>query len=148
MGQSPTARLLRMRDEITTLERYCSICHYLHDTKDGKCEHRPASQDVSRPQSRFSDFSFYTARTTNSDTADIPISTIRAKISISPLARKPALRHKASPTELSLRDLREEQLRQALIRSKRSEEQLQQAYESQILEYLGSAYEHLDTVRK
>ena len=61
------------------------------------------------------------------------------RVIATPPKAKPVLRRKMSPTDVSLRELRAKQERQLLVRLQRSEEQLQQVYECQILAYLGSA---------
>jgi hypothetical protein len=60
------------------------------------------------------------------------------KVIATPPKEKPVLRRKMSPTDVSLRELRAKQENQLLIRQQRSEEQLQQVYECQILAYLES----------
>lgn len=50
--------------------------------------------------------------------------------------RSPHLKRRTSPTETSLRQLWEQQLRQDSLRAKRSEEQLQRVYETQLHAYL------------
>lgn len=123
----------------------CSLCHFIDGSGDGNREHKRANSSIPRSRSRTTDFSFYTARTTSSSVSNTPPGVIRVTVPASP-PQIPALRHKTSPTRTSLRELREEQSRQALLGSKRSEELLQHAYESQILEYLNSPYANLDAI--
>ncbi|KAK4498696.1 hypothetical protein PRZ48_009206 [Zasmidium cellare] len=50
----------------------------------------------------------------------------------------------SSPTECSLRELSEKQASQAVLRQKKSEEELQRVYETQILAYLNADYADLE----
>ncbi|KAK3073267.1 hypothetical protein LTR53_005317 [Teratosphaeriaceae sp. CCFEE 6253] len=134
----------------SSLEHHCSLCHFLYASR-AACEHlhhlRP---DQRRPTaSETSDSSFYTARTSDtfySASSGSSTSTLTRKVSTRSPSRRPSLRRKISPTELSLRELRTRQSRQCLIRAKQSEEQLQRVYESQILAYLEGSFVGLDGV--
>ena len=63
--------------------------------------------------------------------------TIKAQVSPPMPSTAPVLRHKTSPKSSTLRDLRAKHSRQAL-RARRSDEQLQELYETQTLSYLES----------
>ena len=106
------------------------------------CSHKP-SKDYSNP-SVLSDNSYYTARTSGTTTCRLPSP---PDITITTNGQ-PSLRRKTSPTATSLRELRLNHSRLSLIRSKQSEEELQRAYESQIIAYLDGNYASLDRVEE
>lgn len=128
MDKSAPISLRLITDLDETLEHHCSLCLFFHEMPDSPCEHRRNLKIPRPPSTTLTDMSVYTAQTSEHWT--------RAK----PSKKPPALRRKISPTEISLRELRAKQSRQSLVKAKRSEEKLQQLYESQILAYLDDTY--------
>ena len=134
-----------------TIDNYCSPCLFLHDSPDCSNYHNNSNEhltssssetSISRPTSRNSNISTYSDRTSSNldffgSTKALTAHVRRPVIATSP-QRKPALRRKRSPTDVSLRDLNLNDSRTALIRQRRSEERLQRVYEEQILAYLES----------
>ena len=138
-GVPPPVSLRLTTDNDTTIEHHCPLCLFLHDSTDCENRHdRHINKDVSRPTSRLSDASCYSERTTDHFAFFGSTRGLRVRVIATPLKQKPVLRRKMSPTDVSLRELRAKQERQVLIRLQRSEEQLQQVYECQILAYLES----------
>ena len=137
MGRQAPISLRLITDLNATVDHHCPLCLFLHDTENGECRHHPYAKEIERSQSRFSDYSFYTARTSDSTSnSDGSNSKVRAKVVTTPPKKKPSLKHKTSPTKLSLRELRAQQSRQSLMREQQSNERLQSVYEKQILAYL------------
>ena len=111
-----------------------------------------------------SDFSSYTARICPS-TASLPRSpsnlspagsagnsptsspapSIKARISNNTLPSAPVLRRKISPTQITLRDIRESQKR---LQAMQSEDQLRSVYERQTMEYLYGDFASLDGLQE
>ena len=131
MARSPAVRLHLVTDFTDDSEFDCSpsMIQFRRDAIDN---------DISRPHTGYSDRSYYTAYTTNNDVPTEMTPKITAKISAPPIKTWPSLRHKRSPTKISLRELRAKHSSQCLVRTKQSDERLQQLYESQILSYLQS----------
>lgn len=124
---SPSATEMRAR-----IENYCSLCLYFSPDPKGHCQHLPPRTVPSRPPPA----SDQTAKDADSRKLPDNVQAIKARIiAIQPKPR-PQLRHKQPAKQSSLRKLRQEQLAQSIVRAKRSEEQLQEAYDAQILEYL------------
>lgn len=136
---APPVSLRLTTDKDTTIEHHCPLCLFLHDsTECDQRHHRHLNKDISRPTSRLSDASCYSERTTDHFAFFGSTKGLRVKVIATPPKEKPVLRRKMSPTDVSLRELRAKQENQLLIRQQRSEEQLQQVYECQILAYLES----------
>jgi hypothetical protein len=111
-----------------------------------------------------SDFSSYTARicpsnsslprsscslspvgsASNSPTTS-PAPSIKARLSSNTLPGAPILRRKISPTQTTLRDLRESQKR---LQAMQSEDQLRSVYERQTMEYLYGDFASLDRLQE
>lgn len=138
MGRQAPISLRLITDFNDMIDQRCPLCLFLHDSENGLCRHKGHGKEIVRSQSRFSDYSFYTAQTTDSGTVARSNDRIRAKVVTPPPKKQPCLRHKVSPNKVSLRELRSQQSRQSLIRTKQSEADLQRAYEQQIMEYLES----------
>jgi len=138
-GVPPPVTLRLTTDNDTTIEHHCPVCLLLHDTTDCDNRHdRHINKDISRPTSRLSDASCYSERTTDHFAFFGSTKQLRVRVIATLPKEKPVLRRKISPTDVSLRELRAKQEKQILIRLQRSEEQLQQVYECQILAYLES----------
>jgi len=114
------------------IENYCSLCLYFSPDSKGNCQHLPPRTVPSRPPQP----SDQTAKGVDSRNLTANLHAIKARIIDIQPKPPPQLRHKQPAKQSSLRKLRQEQLAQSIVRAKRSEEQLQQAYEAQILEYL------------
>ena len=146
----PTLRLIT--DLNSTLNQHCSLCHFFHGANDAHCQHDHHRRRSTAPRtspSQNSDDSFYSAQTSAS--ADSTSSTTTIKAKIKPSSRRPdspTLRHKSSPTKLSLRDLRQQQSQSAAMRRKSSDERLREIYEAQILWYLGGPHVTLDRIEE
>ena len=137
MKRQPPVTLRLITDQNATIDLHCTLCQFLHLGPE-ECTHNLYEKEYLRTQSHISDFSFYTAHTTESN-APVNTGRIKAQIITTPPAHKrPTLRHKTSPTETSLRELRAQHAQQLLVREKQSEQRLQDVYESQILSYLDS----------
>ena len=138
MKRQPPVALRLITDHTATIDDPCTLCLFLHGSQSGECQHDPYLREFVRPQSHISNISMSTARTTEASASDASSNRVKAKVIVPPPKKQPALRHKASPTDSSLRELRTKQAQQTLIRERKSEERLQHAYESQILAYLES----------
>ena len=138
MGRQAPMSLRLITDFNETINQQCTLCLFLHDSENGVCRHKGQNDETLRPQSRFSDYSFYTAQSTDSCRRQQASHKIRARVMTAPSKKEPTLRHKTSPPNVSLRELRARHSRQSLMREKQSEERLQRLYEDQILEYLES----------
>ena len=139
MGQGPPVSLRLITANNETIEHYCPLCLFLHDSED--CEYndkKSLNTSYSRPSSRQSDTSRYSERTVDDFAFFGSTRELRVKIVTTPLKAAPALRRRVSPTDVSLRDLSRKQSQQSLIRQQRSEERLQRVYEDQIMAYLES----------
>lgn len=148
-GMIPTLRLITDLD--STLSYHCSLCHFFRGANDEHCRHKQRSRTQSRqPPSQHSDDSFYSARTSGSADSRALATSVKArrKAVHRPESPSPALRHKPSPTQTSLRDLRQQQSQVAAARRRVSDERLQQLYEAQILAYLVGPCVSLDRVRE
>lgn len=132
MMQKPPVSLRLITEFNEELDHHCSLCLHFHEFRDTECKHNNR-----RPRSGYSESSFYTAQTSNSSLSS---RAIKAKVSTAPIRPRPALRHKLSPTAISLRELRAKHSHISLVRARQSDEQLQQLYESQIISYLDSPY--------
>ncbi|TKA30362.1 hypothetical protein B0A50_02589 [Salinomyces thailandicus] len=99
-----------------------------------------------RPLSSSSTSSWYTAQASSDSSSGNAPSGPR----VSPVSerRSPTLRRKTSPTEISLRQLHEEQAQSESLRARISEERLQRVYEAQILEYLGASSGQHDSIEE
>lgn len=135
---------------LSEVDHQCSLCLFLTG-KDDNCKHIQATAALPRSHTPFSEAysenSFYTCRSaattrsTTSISSSSSTSTIKARISISSSVsdlKQHSLRRRQSPTELSLRELNQKQASQVDLRQRQSEEELQQVYERQILQYLNS----------
>ena len=143
----PTLALIT--DINTLLDHYCSLCQYF-DGEDGKhCEHNTEQKEQGSSSSMESEPSEYSTSTT-STTKREPAIKIPARIKVAPLTRQPALRHKLSPTLVSLRELRWQQQvqAQAMVHQVSSDEQLREMYEKQIMAYLGERQGTLDRIEE
>lgn len=141
MGQGPTLSLRLTTDDNKTIDHYCPLCLFLHDSEACEYNHnnRFNNRSISRPCSRQSDTSCYSERTVDNFAFFGSTKGLRARVIATPPPRdKPVLRRKMSPTDVSLRELRRKHSQQTLLRQTRSEERLQQVYEEQILAYLDS----------
>jgi hypothetical protein len=74
-----------------------------------------------------------------------PAPSIKARVSSNTLPSVPVLRRKVSPTQITLRDLRENQKR---LQAMQSEDQLRSVYERQTMEYLYGDFASLDGLRE
>jgi hypothetical protein len=74
-----------------------------------------------------------------------PAPSIKARISSNTLPTTPVLRRKISPTQITLRDLRENQKR---LQAMQSEDQLRRIYERQTMEYLHGDFASLDGLQE
>jgi hypothetical protein len=111
-----------------------------------------------------SDFSSYTARicpsnsslprspsglspvgSAGSSPTTSPAPSIKARLSSNTLPGAPILRRKVSPTQTTLRDLRENQKR---LQAMQSEDQLRKIYERQTMEYLYGDFASLDGLQE
>lgn len=95
------------------------LAHLSHPNGFSKSSIQPSGKVKPRRTSRFDD------RT----------GALKVKVTSS-TKRNPPLKRRMSPTETSLRQLWEQQLQQDSLRAKRSEEQLQRVYETQLHAYL------------
>jgi hypothetical protein len=142
MEPSDAVSLRLITDLNAMLDHHCSLCLYFHDSTTSECSHKApdgGGGETARPQSRFSDLSFYSAHTSKTSSTASSTKTVKATVSVTAEPkRQPFLRRKTSPTEISLRELRALHQRQSVLRAKQSDERLQQLYEEQILEYLSS----------
>ena len=133
-----------------------------HTTGDAYQHNQKVPQ--SPPYNFPSDFSSYTARICPSTSSlprspysfspvgsvdNSPISSpspsIKARVSSNTLPSAPVLRRKISPTQITLRDLRESQKR---LQAMQSEDQLRRIYERQTMEYLFSDFASLDGLQE
>lgn len=80
----------------------------------------------------------------NSPTSS-PAPSIKARVSNNTLPSAPVLRRKISPTQTTLRDLRESQKR---LQAMQSEDQLRRIYERQTMEYLYGDFASLDGLQE
>lgn len=80
----------------------------------------------------------------NSPTSS-PAPSIKARISNNTLPSAPVLRRKISPTQITLRDIRESQKR---LQAMQSEDQLRSVYERQTMEYLYGDFASLDGLQE
>jgi hypothetical protein len=139
MGQGPPVSLRLITANNETIEHYCRLCLFLHDSEECEYNHkRPFNASYSRPSSRQSDTSRYSERTVDDFAFFGSTRELRVKIVTTPPKTAPALRRRISPTDVSLRELSRKQSQQGFIQRLRSEERLQRVYEDQILAYLGS----------
>lgn len=74
-----------------------------------------------------------------------PAPSIKARISNNTLPSAPVLRRKISPTQITLRDIRESQKR---LQAMQSEDQLRSVYERQTMEYLYGDFASLDGLQE
>lgn len=74
-----------------------------------------------------------------------PAPSIKARISSNTLPNVPVLRRKISPTQMTLRDLRESHKQ---LQAMQSEDQLRRIYERQTMEYLYGDFASLDGLRE
>lgn len=133
-----------------------------HTTGDSYQDDQKVPQ--SPPYNFPSDFSSYTARicpstsslprspsssssvgSVGSSPASSPSPSIKARVSSNTLPRAPVLRRKISPTQITLRDLRESQKR---LQAMHSEDQLRRIYERQTMEYLFGDFASLDGLQE
>lgn len=147
---TPTIPTLRLITDLnSTLHHHCSLCQFFHGINDEHCNHhRPQRKTPRPPPSQTSDESFYSAQTSHSVESTSSQSTVKAQIKPTRRPDSPTLRHKLSPTKMSLRDLRQQQCRQTELRKASSDERLREMYEAQILSYLGGRCVTLDRVEE
>ena len=135
MARTLPVQLRLITDLDTTIYHQCSRCLYLHDSGARECPNiflkstRTSGSPVPNPRIR-------TKRTSDSSALSEFNNSIRTKASVG--QQRPLLRRKESPTALSLRETREKQSTQSLIRAKHSDEKLREVYEAQLLAYLES----------
>jgi hypothetical protein len=151
--------LLRLRTSPKELQdTHCARCDGL-PTANHSCKQSQISSDVtlsnsahynypsisSLPRSPSSHSPVSSHRVlsspTGSEVSSSRDSTFRSSLPSAP----PTLRRKISPTETSLREIRESQQR---LQMKHSEDQLRQLYERQTMEYLYGDYASLDGLRE
>ncbi|KAK5124360.1 hypothetical protein LTR85_001577 [Meristemomyces frigidus] len=147
----PSATTLRLVTNSDEMLRQHASLRPPSQQADSGWNHIPrAVQQTPRPLSALSDSSWYTAQTSDNESSlssRSSVSSIRVQISVPTIRLSPTLKRKTSPTELSLRELRAEQSRRdRMLQAKRSEEQLQRVYESQIQAYLDGQHADLHSI--
>jgi len=159
----PPLRLRTSPDEITCNPFKVTHCHPKSHTPSDPYQ-RDQRAPRSPPYNFPSDFSSYTARicpstsslprspsslSPASSAGNSPISSpapsIKARISSSTLPSAPVLRRKISPTQITLRDLRESHKQ---LQAMQSEDQLRRIYERQTMEYLYGDFASLDGLQE
>ena len=135
----PPVSLRLITDLDAYVDDHCSLCLFFHDSTQEGCVHHASNRRLARQSSRLTESSFYTAATSK-HRYSTPAPMMRGNPTTARSLPQPMLRHKTSPTEVSLRDLRAKHAQQSVIRARQSDERLQQLYESQVDAYLDSPY--------
>lgn len=141
--KAQTTSLRLIKDINNLLDHHCSLCQFLQNTKCRHCQHDEFLQPPTSPTACTSNSSFHSSDSSDSDRSNV---TVTAKITTTAQKKMPPLRRTSSPVDISLRELRDRQLRRATILAKRSDERLRQVYQSQLLAYLDGASATLPSV--
>ncbi len=150
-------RLVTNTDPDIVADTHCSLCLF-QEFNEIPCYHERSkplpklpSSAISSPISPSGHSRFFSrtslaasdcdSATELSPTTDVPDSDVDQESTPSP---RRSLRRKASPKDVTLRELKERHSQQSSLRSMKSDEELQRVYESQILAYLDGPWAELD----